>query len=191
MNTTFKKAISNLSVSDYDYIDEICLMLKARKKEIRLEKSEILKTEKEAQKTAAKVLKEKEKAVIKAHNQAKKQQEKTHAQTIRIAEKAKKAAEKASEKAEKDSKKKAEKDATTLAKLQLATLKHSKKNITLSPKSKNSTYHNFTKWAKSDDGPSEELINAAGGKREWLKTEWASLTNEQKSAIDAPWNIIV
>ncbi len=206
MNATFKQAIANLTVSDYEHIDQICLMLKERKKEIRLEKAHILKAEKDAQKAAAKVLKEKEKAaakalkeqekaVIKAHNQAKKQQEKAQAQAHRIAEKAQKtaqkSAEKAAEKAKKDAQKKAEKDANTLAKLQLTTLKHAKKEAAGSPKSKNSVYQNFTKWAKSDDGPSEELINAAGGRREWLKTEWASLTKEQKSAVDAPWNIIV
>ena len=205
MNTTFKQAIASLTVSDYEYIDQICLMLKERKKEIRLEKAQILKAEKESQKTAAKALKEQEKAaakalkeqekaVIKAHNQAKKQQEKAQAQALRIAEKAQKdaqkAAEKAAEKAKKDAQRKAEKDANTLAKLQLTTLKHAKKEAAVSPKSKNSSYQNFTKWAKSDDGPSEELINAAGGRREWLKTEWASLTKEQKSAVDAPWNII-
>tara|TARA_B100001173_G_scaffold224203_1_gene194305 strand:- start:72 stop:659 length:588 start_codon:yes stop_codon:yes gene_type:complete len=195
MNATFKQAIANLSLSDYEHIDQICLMLKERKKEIRLEKAQILKAEKESQKAAAKALKEQEKAVIKAHNQAKKQQEKAQAQAHRIAEKAQKtaqkSAEKAAEKAQKDAQKKAAKDANTLAKLQLTTLKHAKKEAADSPKSKNSVYQNFTKWAKSDDGPSEELINAAGGRREWLKTEWASLTKEQKSAVDAPWNIIV
>ena len=151
MNATFKQAIANLTVSDYEHIDQICLMLKERKKEIRLEKAQILKEEKDAQKAAAKVLKEK-------------------AQAHRIAEKAQKdaqkAAEKAAEKAQKDAQRKAEKNANTLAKLQLTTLKHAKKEATGSPKSKNSVYQNFTKWAKSDDGPSEELINAAGGRRE-------------------------
>ena len=167
MNAQFMTAVENLTVDDYEHIDQMCVILKTRKKELRTEKSEILKAEKAAEKAAAKARKYWDKA----------------------AEKAEKDAVKAAEKAEKEAHKKAEKDAKALEKLQAAALKHAKREAVGSPKAKNWAFQNFTRWAKGDDGPSEEEISAAGGRRDWLKTEWATLTKEQQQAVDAPWNV--
>ena len=157
MNANFMNAVTNLTVADYEHIDQMCLILKARKKELRTEKSEMLKADKAAEKAAAKALKDEAKAA---------------------------------EKAEKDAKKAAEKKAKTLEKLQADAVKHAKREAAGSPKAKNWAYQNFTRWAKGDDGPSEEEISAAGGRRDWLKAEWAVLTKEQQGALDAPWNVI-
>ena len=227
MNAQFTNAVANLTVSDYEHIDQMCLMLKTRKKELRVEKSEILKAEKAAAKSAQKAEKdalkaaekadkeatlnakkaaekaEKDalkaaekaqkdalKAAEKAEKDAKKAEEKAERDAKKAEEKAKKDAKKTAEKAEKDSAKKAEKAAKTLEKLQTAVLKNAKKDVAGSPKAKNWAYQNFTRWAQGEDGPSEEEISSAGGRREWLKSEWATLTTEQRGAEDAPWNVI-
>ena len=179
MIANFMNAVTNLTVADYEHIDQMCLILKARKKELRTEKSEMLKADKAAEKAAAKALKDEAKAAEKAEKDA-----------LKAAEKAEKDAKKASEKAEKDAKKAAEKAAKTLEKLQADAVKHAKREAAGSPKAKNWAYQNFTRWAKGDDGPSEEEISAAGGRRDWLKAEWAVLTKEQQGALDAPWNVI-
>ena len=200
MNAQFMTAVANLTVADYEHIDQMCLILKTRKKELRTEKSEILKAEKAAVKAAYKAEKEAKKAAEKAEKDAVKAAEKAEKDAVKAAEKAEKDSKKATEKAEKDAKKaaekaekealkKAEKDAKALEKLQAAALKHAKKEAVGSPKAKNWAYQNFTRWAKGDDGPSEEEITAAGGRRDWLKAEWATLTKEQQQAVDAPWNV--
>ena len=205
MNANFMNAVTNLTVADYEHIDQMCLILKARKKELRTEKSEMLKADKAAEKAAAKALKDEAKAAEKAEKDALKAAEKAAAKAIKdeakaaekaekdavkAAEKAEKDAKKAAEKAEKDAKKAAEKKAKTLEKLQADAVKHAKREAAGSPKAKNWAYQNFTRWAKGDDGPSEEEISAAGGRRDWLKAEWAVLTKEQQGALDAPWNVI-
>ena len=227
MNANFINTVTNLTVADYEHIDQMCLILKARKKELRTEKSEMLKADKAAEKAAAKALKdaaksaeksekdsvkaaekaaakalkdeakavekaEKDalKAAEKAEKDALKATEKAEKDAVKAAEKAEKDALKATEKAEKDAVKAAEKAAKTLEKLQVVTLKHAKREAAGSPKAKNWAYQNFTRWAKGEDGPSEEEISAVGGKRDWLKSEWTALTKEQQGAEDAPWNVI-
>ena len=205
MNANFINTVTNLTVADYEHIDQMCLILKARKKELRTEKSEMLKADKAAEKAAAKALKDAaksaeksekdsvkaaEKAAAKALKDEAKAVEKAEKDALKAAEKAEKDALKATEKAEKDAVKAAEKAAKTLEKLQVVTLKHAKREAAGSPKAKNWAYQNFTRWAKGEDGPSEEEISAVGGKRDWLKSEWTALTKEQQGAEDAPWNVI-
>jgi hypothetical protein len=217
LNANFINSVANLTVADYEHIDEMCVMLKTRKKELRIEKSEMLKADKAAEKATAKALKDEAKAAQKtekdddkaarkaaekaekdaikaaekAEKDASKEAEKAEKDARKEAEKAEKDARKAAEKAEKDALKAAEKAAKTLEKLQGAAVKHAKKEAAGSPKAKNWAYQNFTRWSKGDDGPSEEEISAAGGKRDWLKSEWSLLTREQQGALDAPWNVIV
>ena len=198
--------VTNFTVDDYDYIDQMCLILKARKKELRTENSEILKADKAAQRAATKALKDEAKAAtaaaaaasinsIKAAEKAEKDSikaaEKAEKDSIKAAEKAEKDAVKAIEKAEKDAVKKARKDSKTLEKLQLAAVKNVRREaVWVTHKAKNWAYQNFTRWAKGDDGPSDEEISAAGGRQDWLSSEWAELTKEQQGAQDAPWNVI-
>ena len=228
LNANFINSVANLTVADYELIDEMCVMLKTRKKELRIEKSEMLKADKAAEKATAKALKDEAKAAQKtekdddkaarksaekaekdaikaaekaekdaikaaekAEKDASKEAEKAEKDAIKAAEKAEKDASKEAEKAEKDALKAAEKAVKTLEKLQGAAVKHAKKEAAGSPKAKNWAYQNFTRWSKGDDGPSEEEISAAGGKRDWLKSEWSLLTREQQGALDAPWNVIV
>ena len=106
---------------------------------------------------------------------------------------AKKAADKAAKKAIRDAEKaetkKANDAAKTLASLQTKVLKSVKKENGEVGKPKNLYYQNFCKWSKGADGPSEEDIKAAGGKRAWNKAQWDILSKDERAAPDAPWNV--
>jgi hypothetical protein len=226
MNTTITNAIAQLNIDEIDNIDEYILILKARKKQLRLEKISISNSAKEAAKEAEKAAKleakeaekaakleakEAEKAAKleakeaekvakleakeaeKAAKLEAKEAEKTEKDAIKAAEKAEKDAIKAAEKAEKDAikvaQKQAKETAKILTKLQKSTLKHAKKATGEPVKPKNWAYQNFTRYSNGEDGPTDTEISEAGGKREWLKTQWTELTKDQQTADDAPWNV--
>ena len=182
MNTTITNAIAQLNIDEIDNIDEYILILKARKKQLRLEKISISNSAKESAKEAEKAAK------LEA-----KEAEKTEKDAIKAAEKAEKDAIKAAEKAEKDAikvaQKQAKETAKILTKLQKSTLKHAKKATGEPVKPKNWAYQNFTRYSNGEDGPTDTEISEAGGKREWLKTQWSELTKDQQTADDAPWNV--
>ena len=219
MNTTFNTAIAQLTIADIEHIDTIVESLKARKKELRTERSELVKAEKAALKAQDKATKEAAKAQAKAVKDAAKAQTKADAKAERDAEKASLKAErdavKAAAKAERDAEKAAKaevkkleaeqkkaerdvekaeakkaKDATkTLASLQAKVMKTVKKETGEPVKPNNHFYQNFCKWSNGDEGPSEEEIKAAGGKREWNKGQWEKLSKEERAAPDAAWNV--
>ena len=92
--------------------------------------------------------------------------------------------------AEKAEAKKAKEAAKTLASLQTKVLKSVKKETGEPVKPNNHYYQNFCKWSNGDEGPTEEEVKAAGGKREWNKAQWERLSKEERAAPDAAWNVI-
>ena len=219
MNTTFNTAIAQLTIADIDHIDAIVEALKARKKELRTEKSELAKAEKAELKRQEKAAKEADKARVKAEAKAKadaekaakaeakklekaanaeaKKLEKAAAKAERDAERAAKAEvkkleaeqKKAEREAQKAEAKKAKEAAKTLASLQTKVLKSVKKETGEPVKPNNHYYQNFCKWSNGDEGPTEEEVKAAGGKREWNKAQWDKLSKEERAAPDAAWNV--
>jgi chemotaxis protein histidine kinase CheA len=219
MNTTFNTAIAQLTIADIEHIDTIVDALKARKKDLRTEKSELIKAEKAELKRQDKAAKDAAKAQAKAQTKAQVDLEKAAAKAERDAEKAAKAEiknlEKAAAKAERDADKaakaeakkleaeqkkvvveaekaeakKAKEAAKTLASLQTKVLKSVKKETGEPVKPNNHYYQNFCKWSNGDEGPTEEEIKAAGGKREWNKMHWDKLSKEERAAPDAVWNV--
>lgn len=220
MNTTFNTAIAQLTIADIEHIDTIVESLKARKKELRTERSELAKAEKAALKARDKAAKDAAKVQAKADAKAKADAAKADAKAERDAAKAvvkaERDAEKAALKAERDAEraakaevkkleaeqKKVERDAEkaetknaketakTLASLQTKVMKSVKKETGEPVKPNNHFYQNFCKWSNSDEGPTEEEIKAAGGKREWNKGQWDKLSKDERAAPDAPWNVI-
>ena len=171
MNTTITNAIAQLNIDEIDNIDEYILILKARKKQLRLEKISISNSEKESAKEAEKVAKLEAKEAEKAEKDAIKAAEKAEKDAIKVAQK------------------QAKETAKILTKLQKSTLKHAKKATGEPVKPKNWAYQNFTRYSNGEDGPTDTEISEAGGKREWLKTQWTELTKDQQTADDAPWNV--
>ena len=63
-------------------------------------------------------------------------------------------------------------------------------------KPKAPSFNNYSAWTsgiKGDDNagpgaPTQEELDACGGRREWKKIQWAKLTKEEKDSKDAPWN---
>lgn len=209
MNTTFTTAIAQLTIADIEHIDTIVESLKARKKELRTERSELAKAEKAALKAQDKAAKDASKAQAKADAKAKADAAKAAAKAERDAAKAALKAERDAErtakaevkkleaeqkKAERDAEKaeakKAKETAKTLASLQTKVMKSVKKETGEPVKPNNYFYQNFCKWSNSDEGPTEEEIKAAGGKREWNKEQWDKLSKDERVAPDAPWNVI-
>ena len=219
MNTTFNTAIAQLTIADIEHIDTIVDALKARKKELRTERSELTKAEKAAVKAQDKASKDATKAQAKAQTKAQVDLVKAAAKAERDAEKAAKAEiknlEKAVEKTKRDAEraakaevkkleaeqkkserdaekaeaKKAKEAAKTLASLQTKVMKSVKKETGEPVKPNNHFYQNFCKWSNGDEGPSEEEIKAVGGKREWNKGQWEKLSKEERAAPDAAWNV--
>ena len=197
MNTTFNTAIAQLTIDDIELIELIVDALKARKKELRTEKSELAKAEKAALKAQDKATKDAAKVQAKAVAKARVDAEKATAKAERDAEKAalkaERDAEKAAAKAERDAEKaetKKTKEVTkTLAGLQTKVLKTVKKETGEPAKPNNHFYQNFCKWSNGEEGPTEEDIKAAGGKREWNKAQWDKLPKDERAAPDAPWNV--
>lgn len=209
MNTTFNTAIAQLTIAEIEHIDTIVDALKARKKELRAERSELAKAEKAALKAQDKASKDAAKAqaktdakakadAAKAAAKAERDAEKTVEKTKRDAERAAKAEvkkleaeQKKSERdAEKAEAKKAKDAAKTLASLQTKVMKSVKKETGEPVKPNNHFYQNFCKWSNGDEGPTQEDIHAAGGKREWNKGQWDKLSKDERAAPDAPWNVV-
>ena len=209
MNTTFNTAIAQLTIDDIELIELIVDALKAHRRELRTEKSELAKAEKAALKAQDKATKDaakvQAKAVAKARVDAEKAALKTERDAEKAALKAERDAEKAALKAERDAEKaaaKAERDAEkaqtkktkevtkTLAGLQTKVLKTVKNETGEPAKPNNHFYQNFCKWSKGEEGPTEEDIKAAGGKRVWNKEQWDKLSKDERAAPDAPWNVI-
>ena len=179
---TITQVIANLSIAEIDSIDTLVLLLKEKKRTLKTERTNLLQVEKAAERAVEKARKDAEKEAEKAAEKAAKEAQRAIEKSRKEAEKT---AEKAAKKAAKDEEKAKEKRAQD-------GLKEIKKQVALDagvvPKAKNSYYLNFIHWAK-DNGPSEETIAAAGGRRTWLKNEWAKLTKSEKEAPDAPWNV--
>ena len=198
MNTTFNTAIAQLTIDDIELIELIVDALKAHRRELRTEKSELAKAEKAALKAQDKATKDaakvQAKAVAKARVDAEKAALKTERDAEKAALKAERDAEKAAAKAERDAEKaqtKKTKEVTkTLAGLQTKVLKTVKNETGEPAKPNNHFYQNFCKWSKGEEGPTEEDIKAAGGKRVWNKEQWDKLSKDERAAPDAPWNVI-
>tara|TARA_Y100000022_G_scaffold184012_1_gene178688 strand:- start:772 stop:1275 length:504 start_codon:yes stop_codon:yes gene_type:complete len=159
----FELALNNFTVDDLDKWSMIEDALKQRKK--------VLKQELRDTKAKEKALEKEE--LKKQKKEAKEQQKKLTAE-------------------EKDKANDYEKTRESLqAIIMRGVRKQAKTNKPKAP-----SFNNYSAWTsgiKGEDNagpgaPTQEELDACGGRREWKKIEWAKLTKEEKDSKDAPWN---
>ena len=205
MDSTFPQShlniyLKTLTVESLDKWSEIEDALRERKNVLKQELRETkalekalakaeAKAKKDAEKTQAKAKKDAEKAQAKAKKDAQKAQEKADA-------KAQKAQDKVDAKAQKDAEKtKKQEQEEYLKILQDIHGDTPKTKVTKSTKTQ-SSYKNYSIWTNGIKGqdnagsgaPTQQQLDACGGRREWKKIQWGILTKEQKDDPHAPWN---
>ena len=172
------------------------------------------KAKKDAEKAQEKAKKDAEKARAKAKKDAEKAQEKAKKDAEKARAKAQKDAEKAKIEQQKADAKAKKEQAKELAKVQEDVEKTKKQEQDEylkilqdihgdTPKTKvkkstktQSSYKNYSIWTNGIKGqdnagsgaPTQQQLDACGGRREWKKIQWGILTKEQKDDPTAPWN---
>ena len=187
MNTALINAIAQLDIIDINNIDEYVSLLKTRKKQLRMKKMAMSKAIKDIEKSDREALNASIKSVMKEHSEALNELKRSEKDAIKIVEKNTLIAQAVIKTVEKT-------DDTNicLSKLQNATYTDSKLESEMSSNDKNQAYQNFTRWLKNDNGPSvDKIFYLCDSKKQWLKSEWAKITEEQRYAVDAPWNVHV
>ena len=208
MNSTFPEShliiyLKTLTVESLPKWSDIEDALRERKNVLKQELRETKALEKALAKAEAKAKKDAEKA----QEKAKKDAEKARAKAQKDAEKAKIEQQKADAKAKKE-------QAKELAKVQEDVEKTKKQEQDEylkilqdihgdTPKTKvkkstktQSSYKNYSIWTNGIKGqdnagsgaPTQQQLDACGGRREWKKIQWGILTKEQKDDPTAPWN---
>ena len=208
MNSTFPQShliiyLKTLTVESLPKWSDIEDALRERKNVLKQELRETKALEKALAKAEAKAKKDAEKA----QEKAKKDAEKARAKAQKDAEKSKIEQQKADAKAKKE-------QAKELAKVQEDVEKTKKQEqdeylkilqdihgdtpktkVTKSTKTQ-SSYKNYSIWTNGIKGqdnagsgaPTQQQLDACGGRREWKKIQWGILTKEQKDDPHAPWN---
>ena len=208
MNSTFPEShliiyLKTLTVESLPKWSDIEDALRERKNVLKQELRETKALEKALAKAEAKAKKDAEKA----QEKAKKDAEKARAKAQKDAEKSKIEQQKADAKAKKE-------QAKELAKVQEDVEKTKKQEqdeylkilqdihgdtpktkVTKSTKTQ-SSYKNYSIWTNGIKGqdnagsgaPTQQQLDACGGRREWKKIQWGILTKEQKDDPTAPWN---
>ena len=208
MNSTFPEShliiyLKTLTVESLPKWSDIEDALRERKNVLKQELRETKALEKALAKAEAKAKKDAEKA----QEKAKKDAEKARAKAQKDAEKSKIEQQKADAKAKKE-------QAKELAKVQEDVEKTKKQEQDEylkilqdihgdTPKTKvkkstktQSSYKNYSIWTNGIKGqdnagsgaPTQQQLDACGGRREWKKIQWGILTKEQKDDPTAPWN---
>ena len=205
MDSTFPQShliiyLKTLTTESLDKWSEIEDALRERKNVLKQELRETKALEKALAKAEAKAKKDAEKAQAKAKKDAEKAQAKAKKDAQKAQEKALKDAEKAQEKADAKAQKDAEKTKKQEQEEYLKILQDihgdtPKTKVTKSTKTQ-SSYKNYSIWTNGIKGqdnagsgaPTQQQLDACGGRREWKKIQWGILTKEQKDDPHAPWN---